>query len=116
MSQETFSDPQVRATQNRWYLYFSRDPRYGDCGRVRAVIEEVCDEILNGDGGPKRHYRNVYLDAVDVRDSPTPPIAADIAIYDGLDCALEEMSDDEFQQLIDKRTIVPISAPTSHSS
>jgi hypothetical protein len=111
MSQETLSNPQVRAKQNRWYLYFSRDPRYGECGRVRAVIEEACDEILNGDGGPKRHYRNVYLDALDVRDSPTPPIAADIAIYDGLDQAIEaEMSDEEFHRLIAEGIVVPISS------
>ncbi len=113
MSDATRNDARVRAAQNRWYLYNSiGDPAFGRSPHVRAVIEEVCDEILNGDGGPKRTMRNVFLDATDVRDAPTPRPSSESAAYDGLDWRLEnEVDDEEFQRLIDGGAVVPISSP-----
>ncbi len=112
MSEATLSDPNVRAAQNRWYLYFDSDPMHGPAGCVRAVIEEICDEIFSGDGGPTRQRRNVYLDAGTVRDMPTPRRSEERAAYDGLDWRIEnEMDDDEFLGLIDSGTIIPISSP-----
>jgi hypothetical protein len=112
VSAATLSDPQVRATQNKWYLYFTRETPYGPDGHVRAVIEEVCDEILDDDGGPKRTMRRVYLEASDVRDSPRPEAWVGCASHDALDMRIEcEMSDDEFRELVDNGTIIPISVP-----
>jgi hypothetical protein len=112
MSDATLSDPRVRAAQNHWYLYFSRDPAYGPDGHVRAVIEESCDEIWSGDDGPTRARRRVYLDVVSLRDFPRPTIQSELAAHDGLDWAIEnEMSDEQFQELVDNGTIIPISVP-----
>jgi hypothetical protein len=112
VSDATLSNPQVRATQNKWYLYFSRAPYHGPDGHVRAVIEEVCDEILNGDGGPKRTLRRVYLDAEEVRDTLPPEAWIGCAAHDGLDQTIEsEMSDERFQELINDGTVIPISVP-----
>lgn len=109
MSEATLNTPRVRAAENRWYIYFDANPRYGPKGHVRAVIEEVRDEILNGDGGPKRHLRHVYLEAHDVATTPAGGI--DTAAYDGLDWDIEnEMDDSDFQQLIDNGTVIPITA------
>jgi|SRR5665213_3234566 len=117
MSDATLSDPQARAAQNRWYLYFSRDPMHGQHGHVRAVIEEVCDEIWSGDGGPTRARRTVFLDAVTLRDTPRPAITTEYAAFDGLDWTVEnEMSDEEFRALIADGTIIPISGGTDHRS
>jgi hypothetical protein len=113
VTETTLNDPQVRATKNRWYLYFSRDPMYGDDGRVRAVIEEVGDEMLNGDGGPKRHRRTVYLEAGDVAAMPAKLNDEESAAYDGLDKRIEnELDDAAFQRLIDDGTIIPITGKT----
>lgn len=104
MSDETLSDPQARITQNRWYLYHTSDTSlYGPDGFVRAVIEEVCDEIVEGDGGLKHTCRRAFVSAVDMRDTNPDQ-------WDGLDESLEEMSDDEFQALVDMGTLIPISA------
>lgn len=112
MSEATWNDPRVRAAENRWYIYFSTDPMYGPKGHVRAVIEEVWDEILNGDGGPKRHARNVYLEVSDVATMPAKRNDEDEAAYDGLDKRIEnEMDDAAFQALIDDGTIIPITGP-----
>ena len=110
MSEATWHDPHVRARENRWYIYFSRDPRYGQKGHVRAVIEEVWDEVLNGDGGPKRHARNVYVEGSDVATTRLPERNdEDWATYDGLDWDIENgMDDDAFQRLIAEGTVVPI--------
>jgi hypothetical protein len=112
MSEATLNDPRVRAAESRWYIYFDANPRYGPKGHVRAVIEEVCDEILNGDGGPKRHYRNVYLEAHDVATTPAKQAGGmDMGAYDGLDWDIEnEMDDSDFQQLINNGTVIPITA------
>jgi hypothetical protein len=115
VSDTTLSDPQVRATQNDWYLYFSRDPAYGSDGRVRAVIEVVTDELIAGDGGPTRAWRNTYLDTVDLRDFPRPRPASELVAHDGLEHTIEEMSNEEFQELISDGTIVPISVPSGRT-
>jgi hypothetical protein len=109
MCQSLSSDVQARAAQSRWYLYFSRDRRYGPEGYVRAVIEEEPGEVLNGDDGPERHRRRVFLSAVDVRDNTPPPIASESGIYDGLDQTIEiGMDDESFQTLIIDGVVIPI--------
>lgn len=105
MSDATLSDPRTRIAQNRWYLYHSSDVSlYGPDGFVRAVIEEVCDETVEGDGGLKHTCRRAFVSAVDMRD--TNP-----GQWDRLGETIEEMSDDEFQALVDQGTILVISAP-----
>lgn len=114
MSDATLSDPHVRAAQNRWYLYFDGGPAHGPDGLVRAVIEEVGDEILNGDDGPKRTLRRVFLNAMDVRDNRQPSMIGESASYDGLDNRIETWtSDEEFQRLIAEGTVVPIPTPSA---
>lgn len=113
MSEATLTDPQVRAAQNRWYLYFDTDPMHGRSGCIRAVVEEVCDEIFSGDGGPTRQRRKVYLNAETVRDAPTSRASSLGAAYDSLDWRIEnEMGNKEFRRLIDQGTIIPISNQT----
>lgn len=108
MSDATLSDPRVRAAHNHWYLYYTRDS-LAPPGEARAVIEEVCDEQ---DGEPRRAVRRVYLHANYVRDAPRPPITAESACHDRFDRRIErDISDEEFQELIDAGTIIPISPP-----
>ena len=108
MSDATLSDPRARAAQNRWYLYYTRDS-LAPQGEVRAVIEELCDEQ---DTDPRRAVRRVYLHADYVRDAPRPPITAESACHDRLDRRIErDMSDEEFMELIDAGTIIPIPPP-----
>ena len=105
MSDVAVSDPRVRVAQNRWYLYRSSDSSlYGPDGFVRAVIEEACDEVVEGDGGLKHAVRRVFLSAVEIRD--TNPNQ-----WDYLDEALEAMSDKEFQALVETRTVIAIPTP-----
>lgn len=105
MSDATLSDPQVRAAQNKWYLYHSSDTAvYGPDGFVRAIIEEASGEVVEGDVGLKHTRRSVFVSAVELRDTNPDE-------RDKLEEALEAMSDEEFQTLIDKRTVIPISTP-----
>lgn len=64
--------------------------------------------VLNGDGGPRRHPRRIYLEAESVRDLPRPDPGG-TAAYDGLDWEVEmELSDEAFEQLIADGTVIPI--------
>jgi len=107
MSDATLSEPHTRITQNRWYLYHSRDTAlYGPGGFVRAVIEEVCDETVEGDGGTIHVCRRAFVSAVDLRDTNADQ-------WDKLDEALEAMSDQQFSVLVDQGTIIPFVPPRS---
>jgi hypothetical protein len=73
------------------------------------VIEEFTGDvhILNGDGGPRRHRRHIYLQAESMRDGPALQIG--IATDDGLDWEIEmELSDAAFERLIADGTVTPI--------
>ncbi len=102
MCNATSNEPLARATRNKWYLYHSADAsRYGSDGFVRAVIEVVQDEVVQGDGGLKHTPRRAFLSAVEMRDTNADQ-------WDKLDETLEAMSDDEFQTLIDREIAIPI--------
>jgi hypothetical protein len=97
----TLNDPQARASENIWYLYFSKDRMHGSDGNVRAVIEVVSGETYSGDGGPAHARRRAFIAGNEVRDVPQEH-------WLGLPLDIEEMSDESFQGLIDDRTLIPI--------
>jgi hypothetical protein len=101
VSDTVTSDPRVRVTQSNWYLYHSGDSSlYGPDGFVRAVIEEVCDEVVEGDGGLKHARRRVFVSATEIRDTNRDQ-------WDQVDEALEAMSNADFHALVDQGTLIP---------
>jgi hypothetical protein len=100
MSDATLNDPPRRATQNSWYLYFSKDPMHGPNGHVRAVIEIISGETYS-DGGPAHARRRAFIASDEVRDVLEEH-------WIGLPLYIEEMTDEAFQEMINNGTVIPI--------